>query len=1450
MMGVSGNGEYVHEDYKNQSALRRLSFRGLFYVFAIVGIALGRPSAATDPGPLGQAASVKAREANRTLPVGSARIDAADDACTGLPNGSACNDGNACTQTDSCHSGVCTGANPVTCAAADQCHAVGTCNPGTGLCSNPPKANGTTCSDGNPCSQPDTCQAGTCVAGNASGCTADEIFVSNYFAGTITVYPRTANGDVAPLRTIQTGLSLPHTLGIDPLRKELFVPNNLTAENQPSINVYDLSANAPNDAPKRTITGPATGLNRPAGIALDAVHHELYVANDIDPGSTVTVYPLGASGNVAPLRTLGGSQTGIQGPLGIAVDLVHDEIVIANYKVPSNGSITVFPRTATGNVAPLRKIEGALTGFNRPQSVGYDFRHDEIVVANSFWGSSSPGNIVVFPRSASGNVAPARQIAGSTTALCNPIGMTLDLAHDAIVAANSHAGTAACAMSVTTYPSNSSGDAAPTRKIAAGPNSNLASSEGIAVRTAVDCSDPLVADGTPCDDGNACTTGDVCQAGVCASGNPVVCVAPDPCHDAGVCNTATGLCSSPAKADGSPCGGASTCTQSGTCQAGACTGSPVADGAPCSDGNGCTQTDVCLSGTCLGSNPVVCVASDPCHAAGVCSAGTGLCSNPPQPNGTSCNDANACTQGDSCQAGGCVGSSSVVCTAADQCHLPGVCNTASGVCSNPPKSDGSACNDNDACTLTDICQGGICVGGNPICVSDELYVSNYAANLIAVYARGASGDVAPIRTIQTGLDHPHTLGVDLLHQELFVPNNLAASGQPAINVYDLNASYPGNDAPKRTITGGLTGLNRPAGLAVDSVNQELYVANDVVGGSSITVYALGANGNVAPLRTLQGSLTGIEGPLGMAVDLVHDQLIVANYRTTDGGSLAFFNRTADGNVAPIRTLQGPLTGFSDPQGVALDLAHDEIVVANSSFMTSAMGNLLVFSRTASGNVGPIRQISGPDTALCNPIGLVLDRVNDEIVAANSDFGNNSCSESVTTYARTAVADATPVRQIGPGPLFTDSNPASVFVRTQVDCSDPSVANGTSCDDGNPCSQTDTCQGGVCVGGNPVVCPATDQCHAAGVCNIANGVCSNPAKTDGSACDDGNACTQVDACQSGACVGSSPTVCAASDPCHLAGTCDPQSGTCSNPAAANGLACNDGNACTQSDSCQAGVCVGANPIVCTATDPCRVAGTCDPQSGACSSPNAPDGQACDDGSACTTGDACQGGVCTPGAATVCAASDQCHVAGTCNPGTGNCTNPLKADGSRCDDGNACTRIDSCQAGACVGASPVICTPSDSCHAAGACDPLSGACSNPAKPDGATCSDGDSCSVGDVCVAGTCVGGPGISCGDGDSCTVGDASGLLFGSDKATLTWNSAASGALHDLLRGVVQELPVGSGASETCLGTGLPAPTATDVQIPAASRGFWYLVRGRNSCGTGSYGSATGGIEEFSSACP
>jgi hypothetical protein len=304
------------------------------------------------------------------------------------------------------------------------------------------------------------------------------------------------------------------------------------------------------------------------------------------------------------------------------------------------------------------------------------------------------------------------------------------------------------------------------------------------------------------------------------------------------------------------------------------------------------------------------------------------------------------------------------------------------------------------------------------------------------------------------------------------------------------------------------------------------------------------------------------------------------------------------------------------------------------------------------------------------------------------------------------------------------------------CTPTTLPAGTPCDDGNACTQTDSCQSGACVGSNPVVCPAPAQCQVIGVCNPVSGICSAPtAVADGTACNDGDACTQTDTCVGGVCTGSNPVVCTALDQCHVPGTCAPATGVCSNPTVSDGTSCNDGDACTQTDACVGGVCTGSNPVVCEPLDQCHAAGTCAPATGVCSNPTVSDGTSCNDGNACTAGEACLGGSCAGGAPVVCTALDQCHAAGTCNPASG-CPNPVLADGTQCNDDNFCTQTDTCQSGTCTGSNPVVCAAQGQCHIVGTCDPGTGVCSNPPAADGTSCNDGDPCDATSTCKSGAC------------------------------------------------------------------------------------------------------------------
>jgi hypothetical protein len=102
--------------------------------------------------------------------------------------------------------------------------------------------------------------------------------------------------------------------------------------------------------------------------------------------------------------------------------------------------------------------------------------------------------------------------------------------------------------------------------------------------------------------------------------------------------------------------------------------------------------------------------------------------------------------------------------------------------------------------------------------------------------------------------------------------------------------------------------------------------------------------------------------------------------------------------------------------------------------------------------------------------------------------------------------------------------------------------------------------------------------------------------------------------------------------------------------------------------------------------------------------------------------------------------------------------------------------------------------------------------------------------------------------------GEIVGVAFDPDKTTLRWNSAAPAAgtetIHDVLRGVPGGFPVGSSPSEICLSSEAPSSSKQDPSVPPAGSGFWYLVRGKNTCGTGTYGFSTEGTERSSTACP
>lgn len=274
-----------------------------------------------------------------------------------------------------------------------------------------------------------------------------------------------------------------------------------------------------------------------------------------------------------------------------------------------------------------------------------------------------------------------------------------------------------------------------------------------------------------------------------------------------------------------------------------------------------------------------------------------------------------------------------------------------------------------------------------------LYVAN-AEDLVTVYPVGAAGNARPVQAISggmTGLDNPRGIAVDA-SGNIYVTNQSAS-----ITVYSSGAN--GNVAPLQTISGSNTLLcGRSIGIAINSLNGEIYVANTPDGAgcpASINVYAAGANGNVAPIGVIEGSKTKLDFPFGVALDSTGNI-----YISDSGNRLYVYAAGSSGNVAPARTIKGSLTGLKQPKMLALD-SSSNIYVANEQTKSIA-----VYAAGANGNVAPMQLIKGSATKIRKPglLGVGVDGARNIYAAAYDE-------SYITAYASGATGNVAPIRTI-------------------------------------------------------------------------------------------------------------------------------------------------------------------------------------------------------------------------------------------------------------------------------------------------------------------------------------------------------------------------------------------------------------------------------------------------------
>jgi len=303
---------------------------------------------------------------------------------------------------------------------------------------------------------------------------------------------------------------------------------------------------------------------------------------------------------------------------------------------------------------------------------------------------------------------------------------------------------------------------------------------------------------------------------------------------------------------------------------------------------------------------------------------------------------------------------------------------------------------------------------SPNVTTQHLYVLNTDIHSITVYPVTANGNVAPLRSItgsntMLGTCFPNQITVDK-SGKLYVSCQRVGSSW-GILVFAAGAN--GNVAPTTTIGGNATLLDFPYGLGTDRLgNLDVSNCGTQCTGSgsppSVTVYAPGASGNVAPIRIITGSLTqmGCSFPCPLAVD--HAGKIYQFNTQSTMLDYTVYSSTANGDVAPIRTLHDKRQ--SGPNLSTSSMAFDSV---NDMFtVTYLNGSVEVdkFNMGARGKINPASILSGSSTQLVQSQSIALDATNQEFVGNCGPCGGGS-TESVTVYAAGASGNVAPIAMI-------------------------------------------------------------------------------------------------------------------------------------------------------------------------------------------------------------------------------------------------------------------------------------------------------------------------------------------------------------------------------------------------------------------------------------------------------
>ena len=179
---------------------------------------------------------------------------------------------------------------------------------------------------------------------------------------------------------------------------------------------------------------------------------------------------------------------------------------------------------------------------------------------------------------------------------------------------------------------------------------------------------------------------------------------------------------------------------------------------------------------------------------------------------------------------------------------------------------------------------------------------------------------------------------------------------------------------RMALTAALLGAIGVAAFAASSpsatTRQAIFVSN---GGGYVTMYGLGSSGDVEPIATIDGAATKLDGPVSIAVDS-SGKIYVLNEGegARNSAGVVVFAAGSKGNVSPIANISGVDTAIRSPKSIAVDSVGNIYVTNEEGFPPGPNiqrpGGVTVYSAGSNGDAKPIATIRGADVNmnLCCP----------------------------------------------------------------------------------------------------------------------------------------------------------------------------------------------------------------------------------------------------------------------------------------------------------------------------------------------------------------------------------------------------------------------------------------------------------------------------------------------------